>query len=163
MARGLIIDVEDLIGHPESRRQFSGEHRVRLRLGDTAIDGPAQAEGVAKGTVDGVIAEFTVSAPAHFNCVRCLTEWDGVLGTAGSQHFTRVPDEDGYVITGGQIDLTGPITDELALSMPGAPVCRSDCKGLCPICGSDLNEDPCDGHGEDMDSPFAVLRDLFDS
>lgn len=163
MARDLIIDVEDLVGHPESKREFSGEHRARLRLGDSAIDDPMHVQGVVKGTVDGVIAEFTVSAPARFACVRCLTEWDGVLGAAGSQHFTRIPDEDGYSIEGRQIDLTGPATDELALSMPGAPVCRPDCKGLCPICGSDLNVDPCDGHGEDTDSPFAVLRDLFDS
>lgn len=122
-----------------------------------------RVQGVVRGTVDGVIADFEAGADsAHFACVRCLTEWDGPIATTGTQHFARVPDEDGYAIVDRQIDLSGPATDELALAMPAAPLCRDDCKGLCPICGTDLNTDPCDGHGEESDSPFAVLKDLFD-
>ncbi|MFZ0013870.1 MAG: YceD family protein, partial [Acidimicrobiia bacterium] len=71
--------------------------------------------------------------------------------------------EDGYAIEDATVDLSGPTTDELALAMPAAPLCRLDCKGLCPICGTDLNSEPCDGHGEDSDTPFAALKDLFDS
>lgn len=159
----LIIDVSDLVGHPEAVKTFSGAHQVSLRLGDVTIKGPMDVAGEVRGTVDGVIAEFDVGAQAHLVCVRCLTEWDERIETRGTQHFTRVPDEDGYAIEDHQIDLTGPAIDELALSMPAAPLCREDCKGLCPICGTDLNVDSCDGHGEESDSPFAVLKDLFDS
>lgn len=122
-----------------------------------------QVEGEVRGTVDGVIADFAARARAHFVCVRCLTEWSGEIEANGSQHFTTVPDEDGYAIGDRQVDLSGPATDELALGLPAAPSCRPDCQGLCPICGTDLNVDPCDGHGEESDSPFAVLKDLFDS
>jgi uncharacterized protein len=80
-----------------------------------------------------------------------------------SQHFSTMPDEDGYAIVDHAVDIGAPATDELALALPSAPLCTPDCAGLCPICGSDLNIDPCDGHGGDADSPFAVLRDLFDS
>jgi uncharacterized protein len=73
-----------------------------------------------------------------------------------------VPDEDGYLIVTGETDLNGPAKDELALGLPMAPLCRPDCRGLCPICGNDLNEDPCEGHGDDSESPFAALKDLFD-
>ncbi|MGD2059463.1 MAG: DUF177 domain-containing protein [Acidimicrobiia bacterium] len=163
MTAQLIVDVEGLVGHPESERDFSGARSVSLHLGDTTVEGPMAVDGVVRGTVDGVIADFTVSASAHFACVRCLAEWDGDLTVDGTQHFTRVPDEDGYAIVERRIDLAGPATDELALAMPAAPLCRPDCRGLCPICGSDLNSDPCDGHGEESDSPFAVLKDLFDS
>jgi uncharacterized protein len=158
-----IVDVGDLVGHPGATKEVSGEHRVSLRLGDVTVKGPMTVEGEVQGTVDGVIAEFEARAAAHFVCVRCLTEWSGEIATKGLQHFTRVPDEDGYAIEDRQIDLSGPATDELALSMPATPLCRPDCRGLCPICGTDLNVDPCDGHGEESDSPFAVLKDLFDS
>lgn len=163
MARAPVIDVEDLIGHPESRRAFSGSRQVSLRLGDVTVRGTMSVEGEVTGTVDGVIADFTVSAPAHLTCVRCLTEWDDVVTTAGLQHYSRTPDEDGYVIEERRVDLSGPATDELALALPAAPLCRPDCRGLCPICGTDLNSDPCDGHGDDSDSPFTALKDLFDS
>lgn len=157
------MEVGDLIGHPEGRREFFGRHPVSLRLGDSSVKGTMEVEGWARGTVDGVSAQFTVTAPIHLTCVRCLREWDERLEAAGSQHFTRTPDEDGYSIEEGRIDVVGPATDELALAIPVAPLCRPGCKGLCPICGTDLNDDPCDGHGDDSDSPFAVLRDLFDS
>lgn len=155
--------MSDLVGHLEATRQVAGVHPVSLRLGEVTVAGPMSVEAEIGGTVDGVIARFTASAPAHFVCVRCLTEWDGEIETEGTQHFSKTPDEDGYSIVESQIDLTRPATDELALALPAAPLCREDCRGLCPICGTDLNVDPCDGHGEEPDSPFAALKDLFDS
>ena len=162
MSSDLVLDIGDLVGHPGATKEFSGEHRVALRLGDVTVEGAMGVQGVVRGTVEGVIASFESSAPAQFVCVRCLTEWHGEISTEGTQHFSPIPDEDGYAIVDRQIDLSGPATDELALAMPAAPLCRKDCKGLCPICGTDLNKDPCDGHGEESDSPFAVLRDLFE-
>ncbi len=157
----LVVDVGDLVGDPGSCKEVSGTHPVSLRLGDVTVNGPMRVEGEVNGTVDGVIAGFSATAPAHFVCVRCLIEWDGEVAAEGTQHFSKVPDEDGYAIVDRQIDLAGPATDELALGLPAVPVCREDCQGLCPICGTDLNTDPCDGHGEDSDSPFAALKDLF--
>lgn len=159
----LVVDVGDLVGHPETQRSFSGTRSVSLRLGDATISGPMEVSGTVRGTVDGVIARFEVAADIDLTCVRCLTEWTDRLETEGSQHFAKTPDEDGYAIEENAVDVSGPATDELALAMPAAPVCRENCKGLCPICGTDLNSDPCDGHGEESDSPFAVLKDLFDS
>ncbi|MEX0864979.1 MAG: DUF177 domain-containing protein [Acidimicrobiia bacterium] len=162
MSPELVLRVDDLIGHPEKSRVFTGSRVVSLRLGDSTVTGPMQASGVVVGTVDGVQASFTTRAVADLRCVRCLTEWVENIEVEGSQHFSKIPDEDGYVIVGGQVDLGAPITDELALGIPLAPLCRRDCRGLCPVCGNDLNTDPCDGHGDDTDSPFAALKDLFD-
>ena len=163
MSADLIVDVEGLVGYPEAVQPVSGHSQVSLRLGDVTVRGTMVVEGKVRGTVDGVFAVFEARAPAHFVCVRCLTEWDGEVSATGTQHYSRIPDEDGYRIDDRHIDLGGPATDELSLGLPVAPLCRDDCKGLCPICGTDLNTDPCDGHGEESDSPFAVLKDLFDS
>jgi uncharacterized protein len=158
----LTFRVDDLVGHLEKSRPFAGALPVSLKLGDSKVSGPARVRGTITGTVDGVQAEFEVSGTADLTCVRCLREWVEDIVVPGSQHFSRVPDEDGYAIRGGEIDLSGPAVDELALGIPLVPLCRPDCAGLCPTCGTDLNEDPCDGHGEDSDSPFAALKDLFD-
>jgi uncharacterized protein len=158
----LVFRVADLIGHPERTRVFTGSTPVRLRLGDSSVEGPMMLSGVLVGTVDGVQASFTVAADTDLTCVRCLATWVETLEVEGSQHFAKVPDEDGYRIEQGEVDLKGPATDELALGLPLAPLCRPDCKGLCPICGNDLNSEPCDGHGEVSESPFAGLGDLFD-
>ena len=160
---GLVVAIDDLIGHPERRRQISGVADVSLEVGDSALRGAMEVEGTIAGMVDGVRVSYLARAPSSFTCARCLDQWAGVLEVEGSQHFSRAPDEDGYVIEGGTIDLAGPVTDELSLAIPPAPLCSPECKGLCPICGTDLNESPCDGHWDESDSPFAALRQLFDS
>lgn len=163
MTSGLAVKVDDLVGHPERDRHLSGARHVSLRLGEGSVQGDMIVEGVVSGTVDGVQVSFRATAVAHLRCVRCLAEWSEPMEVSGAQHFSRVPDEDGYAIVSGEIDVGETAREELAYTLPPAPLCRRDCQGLCPICGTDLNDAPCDGHGEELDSPFAVLRELFDS
>ena len=163
MMGDLVIKVENLVGHLEREREFSGTREVELRLGDVSISGPMTVSGAARGTVDGVNVTFVAAATVNLSCVRCLTTWTEPVEVSGSQYFAGRPDGDGSGIVGGEIDVGDPVRDELALALPAAPLCRDDCKGLCPICGTDLNEGACDGHGDDSDSPFSVLKDLFDS
>jgi uncharacterized protein len=160
---GLVIPVGDLIGSPGKERLFSGSRPVKARLGDTVIDGPMSVAGRVVGMIDAVKAEFTASAIALFTCTRCLTEWEAAVEVEAEQYFGPTPDEDGYAIVNHEVDVAGPARDELALALPAVPLCREDCLGLCPTCGTDLNSEPCGGHGEDPDSPFAALKDLFDS
>jgi uncharacterized protein len=163
MSPELTIPVGDLIGSPEKARPFSGSRSVSLRLGDTTVSGPMEVSGRVIGVIDAVKAELTASAVAHLECTRCLAEWEETVSVDVEQYFRVVPDEDGYAIVDNQVDVSGPAQDELALALPAVPLCRPDCLGLCPTCGTDLNSDPCGGHGEDSESPFAVLRDLFES
>lgn len=135
---------------------------MSLRLGDTTVDGPMDVSGRVVGLIDAVKAEFTASALAHLECIRCLTEWDETVSVDAEQYFRQTPDEDGYAIVDNHVDVSGPAQDELALALPSMTLCKEDCLGLCPICGTDLNSGSCGGHGEEPDSPFAVLKDLFD-
>jgi uncharacterized protein len=159
----LLIPVGDLIGSPGKDRPFSAVLPVELSFENVRVDGPMEMTGRVIGLIDAVEAAFTATATAHLTCTRCLTVWDERIEAHGEQFFRRVPDEEGYPIVGDEIDLYEPARDELALALPTTPLCRDDCRGLCPTCGTDLNGDPCGGHGDDSDSPFATLRDLFDS
>ena len=163
MSLDLLLPVSDLIGHPGNDRLFSGEEPVQIRLGQATIEAPMTVKGRVVGLADSVMAELSVSGTARFVCARCLTEWEGTVSADAEHHFAIVPDEDGYPVVEGHIDLIAPALEELALALPAAPVCREDCEGLCPTCGSDLNEEPCQGHEDDPGSPFAVLKDLLDS
>lgn len=163
MSPDLVVPVGDLIGNLGKERAFSGSHTVRLRLGGTVLEGPMTVSGVVRGLNDGVTADFEAAGEAFIECVRCLTRWSETVVARGSQVYQQRPDEDGYGVVDDEIDLAGPAMDELSLALPAAPLCMSDCRGLCPTCGTDLNTEPCDGHEDDSDSPFAVLRDLFDS
>ena len=41
------------------------------------------------------------------------------------------------------VDLTEPLRESILLHFPEHPVCRPDCRGLCPKCGANLNDGPC--------------------
>ncbi len=85
---------------------------------------------------------------------------------AGGPPYRRRGDEDEEQLltmdSHGWIDLESPIRDEVGLALPLKPLCRDDCLGLCPTCGTDLNTEPCEGHEDLSSSPFAVLEQFLD-
>lgn len=162
----LRLNVSDLLSRPGHDRVEHGTAPVGVELPNVAVPGDASFEARLRSLTDGVVARGTATATAELTCNRCLTSWTSELEVPFEQVFRLVPDDEEDelpVDPGGWIDLGPTVHDEVALALPATPRCRPDCRGLCPTCGTDLNTDPCEGHGDDEDSPFAVLRDLFDS
>lgn len=60
-----------------------------------------------------------------------------------------------------EVDITGPIREALILALPLKPLCREDCRGLCPVCGTNRNEHECECKVEKTDSRWDGLRDLL--
>lgn len=61
---------------------------------------------------------------------------------------------------GREIDLTEAVQEQVLLALPLRPLCREDCRGLCPRCGADLNQGACECTEKPMDPRFAVLKGL---
>ncbi|HET6915863.1 MAG TPA: DUF177 domain-containing protein [Acidimicrobiales bacterium] len=66
-------------------------------------------------------------------------------------------DEETYPLKGELLDLQPLVRDALLLDLPLAPLCREDCKGLCPTCGADLNDGPCSCARAPADPRWAAL------
>lgn len=57
-----------------------------------------------------------------------------------------------------ELDLSETLREAISLAEPIVVLCRPDCRGLCLVCGADLNADPSHSHdGEDLDPRFAAL------
>ena len=96
-------------------------------------------------------------------CMRCLGDSAPVVAVdarevdqpGGGDELTSpyVSDE--------ELDLAQWANDAFALALPAQVVCREDCAGLCPVCGTDLNEaGPEHGHEAAPDPRWAKLREL---
>jgi len=60
------------------------------------------------------------------------------------------------------IDLGEIMRDEFYLAMPMKPLCRVDCKGLCPVCGVNRNRETCTCRAEWVDPRMEPLKKLLD-
>ena len=59
-----------------------------------------------------------------------------------------------------EIDLGHLMREQFCLSLPMKPLCQQDCRGLCPVCGTNLNRSGCDCKREWEDPRLAALRKL---
>jgi uncharacterized protein len=107
-----------------------------------------------------------VEGTAVGECRRCLTDVSTPVSFDAHLIFAEegLDDEDdtsdAYLFDPGErsLDLRPAVREEWLLAAPAFPLCREDCKGLCPRCGADLNEGPCACPPE-HDGRWATLRD----
>ncbi len=70
-------------------------------------------------------------------CSRCATVF--ALDIVEPAFFADYPVEEGTAY----VDLTPEMREAIILTLPGYPVCREECKGLCARCGANLNLETC--------------------
>ena len=85
----------------------------------------------------------------------------------GPRSGTRPPgrpaaDEDTYLLAGDELDLEPLARDAVLLDLPLAPLCSEECLGLCPQCGTNWNDGPCDCPGV-VDPRWSALDALRES
>jgi uncharacterized protein len=148
----LRINVGFIIKQPiGSSRDFHFEY-PELRF-DAEADEPAlirHFEGVVRidRTPQGLFVQGEFRGEKTEECVRCLTQFWQPLQTYFDELFAfdhRSMSESGLLIPEeGIIDLAPLVREYLLIEVPIKPICRPDCKGLCPVCGENLNEVGCE-------------------
>lgn len=95
-------------------------------------------------TPQGIFVQGNFQGKTPAECVRCLTDFDQFLQARFDELFAfdkRSTDESELILPeDATIDLEPLVREYLLIEMPISPTCREDCKGLCPICGENLNE-----------------------
>ena len=126
---------------------------------------PVDAEYVFDGS--GFSVKGTLKTSLHSQCARCAKEFEEPFETKFDERFEKNADEDGecYGFSGEELDVSQMLRDAILLNMQPYSVCRPDCRGLCPVCGCDLNTAQCacaqEAAEEEPPSPFAALRTLL--
>ena len=111
-------------------------------------------EGLARLTLLRIESTINVSGkitvPATFACSRCTEEYDIDLTVpvrmvlSRSRDHRREDEEIGHgYFEGDEIDLAERCIETVALNLPERLFCDPQCKGLCYICGANLNETEC--------------------
>jgi uncharacterized protein len=137
--------------------EFGGERYL-------PVPGTVPAELAITKASTGTLFQLSFAARLHGPCYRCLG--DAVLElpiTAREYQATNPEGSDElrtpYLVE-DNLDLTGWARDVIALALPEKILCRSECAGLCAVCGKNLNEEPHAHDEEHVDSRWAALESL---
>lgn len=177
------VSVAQVAARAGRSRQVDADFPAPDGIGDTICGvkegAPVHVSGSFDSIVDGLIFNGHVRAPLHAECVRCLTPISRDLDLDVVAFFPYTPPEEKYhgkeefvvgedeeageeypLAEGGAFaDLEALLRDELVDALPVKPLCRPDCKGLCPQCGINLNEHP-DHHHEVTDFRWSALEEI---
>ncbi|NUM76004.1 DUF177 domain-containing protein [candidate division KSB1 bacterium] len=116
-----------------------------------------------------LILRNTINTVGRFTCDRCLTEFDRTIVDTGRVVFTSdeellaFSEDEVHVLEkdAREIDVTNDIRDLVLLAVPAKILCSEDCKGLCPHCGVNLNEETCLCGVRPLDPRWQALQKLF--
>ncbi|MDE7297238.1 MAG: DUF177 domain-containing protein [Lachnospiraceae bacterium] len=112
-------------------------------------------------------AQVVLSAP----CDRCLEEVELPFDIRYSREidFSKTGEERAeeldelYYISGFDLDVDQLIFEELLVDFPAKILCREDCKGICRVCGANLNDGECGCDRATPDPRMAAIRDIFNN
>ncbi len=157
--------VTDLLGRSGAHRDETivGVTDIELDLDRVDAGHPVTVQVRLEALSDEILARGTIAFSAEVQCFRCLRGWTESGEASLTQLYSSEPGEETHPIgRDGRIDLEPAVHDEVSLALPLAPLCKKDCLGLCPTCGTDLNTSPCSGHADESDSPFSALQQLLE-
>lgn len=94
-------------------------------------------------------------------CDRCLDHFSSREKYEFDEEVRRTDDESGLFILDDKIDISPLIRDILLVFQPICNICHTDCLGLCPKCGANLNKGECGCDYKTVDPRFAALEQLL--
>jgi uncharacterized protein len=140
---------------------------------ETEGRGPERVAGPVEliRTKDGVLVRAHLSLVEPETCSRCLQPLDETVHIEFEEEFltardarTDEPlevDSDAFRIDERhQLDITEAVRQYREVAVVMQPLCRPDCRGLCPECGQDLNQGDCDCQKGPIDHRWADLAAL---
>ena len=162
--RPLRLNVGFLIKSPVgTSREFDFEYENICLGGDLSV-GEFIGRARFDHTPQGLLLQGEFAAKVNLECVRCLETFLQPLKWSFTDLYAfdkrSISESNLLVPEDGQIDMEPLLREYALLEIPISPVCKPECKGLCSVCGENLNKTDC-GHRPESDSPFAVLKDLL--
>ncbi|HEX8100113.1 MAG TPA: YceD family protein [Actinomycetota bacterium] len=158
------VNVRDLIGQPGASRRLRVSEPVpglAMELAVVPEDSPVKGDVLLESVVEGILVSGSLSGEMTLTCARCLTTFEGSFDLSVHELFTAdaTEEDDEYPVSDGFVNLEALIRDAVLPAMPFAPLCRSDCLGICERCGRDRNVGQC-VCTPDVDSRWAPLAAL---
>ncbi len=161
----MIIKISNL---SEGLHDFEFAEKVsELDLGEPFF-GKVEVKAELNKLHSQIILKAEIAATAKFSCDRCTGIFEKTLSSSYKMVYlfgTGREENNDINITflppeADKLVLDNDVRDYALLSVPMKKLCKEDCKGLCPGCGKDLNEEKCTCPKDAVDERWLPLIEL---
>ena len=155
--------------------QNEGEEKqvnYKLDIADIDIDGvfpfrtPIDVTATAKNRASLVSLTIRACFSYSRSCDRCSTDFAREMDMLFEHKLAQTLVDDGnddYIETPDfKLELDDIVISDILLSLPQKNLCKDDCKGLCQICGKNLNEGDCSCDKREIDPRLEMLKQFMD-
>ena len=168
----MIINISDIIESVNKERTEDVSIELEVfssKLGDFPILGSEPISlTIANRENKQLLIRGTVDVKLAIPCGRCLEEVpttlhfdiDKVLELKDGAAIDEEMEETDYLI-GFNLDVDRLVYAEILVNWPMKVLCKEDCKGICNVCGMNLNSGACDCQRTELDPRMAAFQDIF--
>jgi len=134
---------------------------------------PVGVNGTVRLSGNEVFVNGHIDTQAQVECDRCLQPVEQPIKADFTLEYIRDSDYESSevvelneaemsvsVFDGKALDVDEIVKEQVLLAVPTRMLCREDCKGICPECGTDRNTGDCNCVTNDIDPRWAALKDL---
>lgn len=128
---------------------------------------PVKVTGEISFNEDIVSLDLHVDTKLELKCSRCLENFSYNISFDMDDKFTNNKNNEGdqsdevTFINSDTLDIAEIVETNIISTLPIKRLCSEECKGLCHVCGTNLNKSNCNCNRDDIDLRFAALKDFF--
>lgn len=157
----MFIELEAVFAREGEKKEIDYEFSIE----DDGFVTPIKTEGIVVNRTGIVYLEARAGFDYSTSCARCgkqlLRHAHVPIRHILVSHLDDENDDDDYIIVDNmRFDLDELVREDIYLALPSRFLCGENCKGLCPLCGKDLNDGEC-GCTEPADPRWDALKELF--
>jgi uncharacterized protein len=167
------VDIRQIVAEPRTFHLSETAEELDIAITGAKFPFPIEADFTGTQFGDEIISQIDIRAEAEVECSRCLeifnlpidSQLQYVVQMLDPVPETANDDDDFEIIPKAQLelDITQRVRESIILAVPIKPLCSEDCRGLCAMCGADLNEGPCECVPDKTDERWDDLKKLFDN
>ena len=168
----MLIDLRELLSGSQDEKSYKAD--IEMNTFNTGssdydiIDKPDVNVSIKKLGKNKLSIKADSYVTLSIPCDRCLEPVDTkvnytvdeVVDFNDNASEEEAKEEKDY-IGGYELDVDRLVFGEILISMPGKTLCTPDCKGLCSICGHNLNVSECGCDRESLDPRMSVFKDIL--
>ncbi len=171
----LQFNVAQLLKQPTgARREYDINAEIPTWDGELELVAPLTGHVQLTRAGSGILVIGQFQTVVELVCGRCLEPFEAPVQIEVEEEFVPMvslvtgeaaaldPDQDSANLVDEHhiLDLTEIVRQDLWINLPASPLCRLDCRGLCPLCGQNLNDGSCACQEEEIDARWSGLLEM---